>query len=97
MGTAWLGGHVKTSEKGLTTEAFAQILAKRLKQAGITERTTLFDFRRTLAGDLLEDGNDIAKVQKILGHDSPKATSDLDRRPDETYQRALQDRSHYSR
>lgn len=85
------GGHIQIGE-GLTTEALAQMLAKRCQQAGIAKRTTWHDFRRTLAGDLLDGGNDVVTVQKILGHSSPVTTSRYDRRPEETRRRALRGR-----
>ena len=58
------GGHVQAGQ-GVTTEALAQMLAKRCEQAGIAKRTTWHDFRRTVAGDLLDNGADVVTVQKI--------------------------------
>lgn len=85
------GGHVWRGQ-GLSTEALAQMLAKRCEQAGIAKRTTWHDFRRTVAGDLLDNGADVVTVQKILGHASPVTTSRYDRRPEETRRRALRGR-----
>jgi site-specific recombinase XerD len=85
------GGHVQRGD-GLTTEALAQMLAKRCQQAGIAKRTSWHDLRRTLAGDLLDNGADVVTVQKILGHASPVTTSRYDRRPEETRRRALRGR-----
>jgi len=85
------GGHVQIGE-GLSTEALAQMLAKRCQAAGIAKRTTWHDFRRTVAGDLLDSGADVVTVQKILGHSSPVTTSRYDRRPDETRRRAMRGR-----
>ncbi len=85
------GGHVQRGE-GLSTEALAQMLAKRCESAGIAKRTTWHDFRRTVAGDLLDNGADVVTVQKILGHASPVTTSRYDRRPEETRRRALRGR-----
>lgn len=84
------GGHVQHGA-GLSTEALAQMLAKRAKAAGITKPLTWHDFRRTVAGELLE-ATDIVTVQKILGHVSPSTTARYDRRPDEARRRALQSR-----
>ena len=47
------------------------------------------DARRTLAGELLDHGADLATVQKILGHASPVTTAAYDRRPEETRRKAL--------
>lgn len=82
------GGHVQTGH-GLTTEALAQMLKKRAAASGITKTVTWHDFRRTLAGELLEVV-DISTVQKVLGHASPATTARYDRRPDEVRRRALQ-------
>lgn len=85
------GGHVWQGH-GLSTEALAQILAKRCAAAGIAKRTTWLDFRRTVVGDLLDNGTDVVTVQKILGHASPATTSRYDRRTHETRRRALRGR-----
>lgn len=85
------GGHVARGA-GLSTEALAQMLAKRCAEAGIVRRMTWHDLRRTLAGDLLDNGADVVTVQRILGHASPVTTSRYDRRPDETRRRALRGR-----
>jgi len=44
---------------------------------------------RPPAGSLLDNGVDLAAVQKILGHASPVTTSAYDRRPEETRRKAL--------
>lgn len=85
------GGHIQIGD-GLTTEALAQMLTKRCQLAGIAKRTTWHDFRRTVAGELLDNGADVVTVQKILGHASPVTTSRYDRRPDETRRRAMRGR-----
>jgi len=85
------GGHVQRGA-GVSTEALAQMLAKRCRQAGIAKRTSWHDLRRTVAGDLLDNGADVVTVQKILGHASPVTTSRYDRRPEETRRKALRGR-----
>lgn len=74
---------------GLSDEALAQMLEKRRQAAGLTQRLTWHDFRRTFAGTLLDNGADLVTVQKLMGHSSPITTSNYDRRGDETKRRAV--------
>lgn len=74
---------------GLTPEGLVNILATRCLNAAIGERTTWHDFRRTFAGNLLENGVDLATTQRLMGHSSPITTSSYDRRPDETRREAV--------
>ena len=76
-----LAGHA------VSDEALAQMLAKRAEQAGVSN-LTWHDFRRTFAGNLLDNGNDLVTVQKLMGHSSPTTTSNYDRRGDEVKRRA---------
>jgi len=80
------GGEVL--EHGLSTEALMQMLHKRAAAAGV-EKMNWHDARRTLAGNLLDAGVDLATVQRILGHASPVTTSGYDRRPEEVRRKAL--------
>lgn len=74
---------------GLSDEALAKMLSKRAAQAGITTPMTWHDFRRSFAGNLLDNGHDLVTVQKLMGHSSPVTTSNYDRRPDEAQRRAV--------
>lgn len=81
------GGNIQFGH-GVSDEAIAQMLAKRMGQAGVSN-LTWHDFRRTFAGNLLDDGNDISTVQKLMGHSSPVTTSNYDRRGEDTKRKAL--------
>jgi site-specific recombinase XerD len=81
------GGSI-VSGRALTGEALAYVLEKRSKEAGLAEHVSWHDFRRTFAGNLLDQGVDLVTVQKLLGHTSPTTTSNYDRRGDETKRRA---------
>jgi site-specific recombinase XerD len=76
-------------DHGLGTQSLQEMLEKRAMQAGIAQGIGWHDARRTLAGTLLDNGIDLATVQKILGHSSPVTTAAYDRRPEETRRRAL--------
>lgn len=81
------GGNIQAGH-GVSDEAIAQMLTKRMTQAGVSN-LTWHDFRRTFAGNLLDDGNDLSTVQKLMGHSSPVTTSNYDRRGEDTKRRAL--------
>ena len=75
-------------EHGIGPKAMEERLLKRAAAAGVAD-LGWHDFRRTLAGKLLDEGADLATVQRILGHSSPVTTSAYDRRPEETRRKAL--------
>ena len=79
-------GRMHTSE-GLTPQAINIALDKRIESAGIAGLTP-HDLRRTLAGDLLDNGADIATVARLLGHSSVTTTQRYDRRDNRAVQRA---------
>jgi site-specific recombinase XerD len=80
------GGHVAKG-KGMSDEALAQMLDKRATEARVSN-LTWHDFRRTFAGNLLDNGSDLVTVQKLMGHSSPTTTANYDRRGEETKRRA---------
>jgi site-specific recombinase XerD len=71
---------------GISDDALAQMLEKRRIQAGL-RRLTWHDFRRTFAGNLLDKGNDLVTVQKLMGHASPTTTAGYDRRGEDAKRR----------
>jgi site-specific recombinase XerD len=76
-------------DRRLSEEGLAIILRKRASEAALSEPITWHDFRRTFAGNLLDQGVDLVTVQKLLGHSSPTTTSNYDRRGEETKRRAV--------
>jgi integrase len=56
-------------------------------QAGL-RGLTWHGLRRTFAGNLLGNGNDLVPVQKPMGHASPTTTAAYDRRGEEVKRRA---------
>lgn len=73
--------------KGLTDQAVYNILSSRANAAGV-KRFTPHDLRRTFAGDMLDAGEDISTVQKIMGHSSANTTVGYDRRDSRTRKKA---------
>lgn len=72
----------------LSGEAMRLILRKRVILSGIPD-LTWHDFRRSFAGNLLDNGQDLVTVQKLMGHSSPITTSNYDRRGDEVLRKAV--------
>jgi site-specific recombinase XerD len=75
-------------ERGLSGQAVADLLARRTALGGVAPCSP-HDLRRTVAGDLLDTGADLATVQRLLGHASPATTSRYDRRADRSTSRAV--------
>ncbi|MEV0584302.1 tyrosine-type recombinase/integrase [Nonomuraea sp. NPDC050310] len=72
----------------LSGQGIADILARRLGEAGAPRRTA-HDFRRTFIGELLDAGVDLATAQALVGHSSPATTARYDRRPERTRREAV--------
>ncbi|MEV8634214.1 tyrosine-type recombinase/integrase [Streptosporangium sp. NPDC051023] len=78
----------ETGPAAMTGQAIADVLAKRLAQAGAAPRTP-HDFRRTFIGELLDAGVDLATAQALVGHSSPATTARYDRRPERRRREAV--------
>jgi integrase len=78
----------KLTPRRMTSQAVYNAMRKRGQEAGVTDFSPL-DFRRTLVGDLLDAGADIATVQKIMGHADPGTTARYDRRPESAKRKAM--------
>ncbi|WP_326822513.1 tyrosine-type recombinase/integrase [Streptosporangium sp. NBC_01756] len=84
-------GRLRTRDGGpaaMTGQAIADILARRLAEAGALPRTP-HDFRRTFIGELLDAGVDLATAQALVGHSSPATTARYDRRPERRRREAV--------
>jgi len=71
----------------MAAQSIYDMLKKRAESAKI-KNFSPHDLRRTLAGDLLDEGVDIVTVSKILGHSSVTTTGRYDRRGEEVKKKA---------
>lgn len=72
-------GHKIKHDQHLSGEALRLVLESRISEARLNP-LTWHDFRRTFAGNLLDNGQDLATVQRLMGHSDPATTSSYDRR-----------------
>lgn len=86
-----VGADGKEYTEPMTSQSVYNMLAKRGKAAKLGKFTP-HDLRRTLVGDLLDDGVDIATVAKIVGHSDVATTQRYDRRPKEVIKKAARNR-----
>lgn len=80
------GGNVQFGH-GVSDTALVKMLEKRRAQASV-KSLSWHDFRRTFAGNLLDNGYDLVTVQKLMGHSSPTTTAGYDRRGEEVRRKA---------
>lgn len=74
----------------LSDQAIYHIIDKRAKEAGLINKTTPHDMRRTFVSDLLDGGVDLATVSKMAGHDDTNTTRRYDRRSSKVMQDAVE-------
>ncbi len=79
------GGAVQL--RGMTSQGIYSALLKRAGEAHVSHFSP-HDLRRTMIGDLLEAGADLATVQKLAGHASVTTTAAYDRRGEAAKQKA---------
>lgn len=81
------GGRIEM--RHMCPDAVLKIMKRRAPQASV-ESFSPHDFRRTFCSDLLDAGEDIVTVQKLVGHASPATTAKYDRRGEERKRKAVQ-------
>jgi site-specific recombinase XerD len=64
----------------MTPRGIGLVIDHRRRQAGLAPLST-HDFRRTMGGDFLDAGGDLAQLQRLFGHASATTTVGYDRRP----------------
>jgi site-specific recombinase XerD len=74
----------------LSDQSIYYIFDKRAKEAGLINKTTPHDMRRTFVSDLLDGGVDLATVSKMAGHDDTNTTRRYDRRSSKVMQEAVE-------
>ncbi|NLN70826.1 MAG: tyrosine-type recombinase/integrase [Chloroflexi bacterium] len=74
----------------LSDQTIYYLIEKRALQAGLVNKTTPHDMRRTFVSDLLDAGGDLSTVSKMAGHEDPSTTMRYDRRPTRVMQEAVE-------
>lgn len=82
------GGATPTYKRGCAGTANA-VVARRARQAQITEPVTSHDLRRSLVTDLLRI-TDLAATSQIVGHTDARTTLSYDRAPEELMRQAIE-------
>jgi len=76
-------------KKGISQQVAFNVLAKRVKQAGLKDKLTPHDLRRSFATYLLDAGADVFSVQRLMGHAQPQTTMRYDRRDEDAKREAV--------
>jgi integrase len=79
--------HGKIVPTRMSTQAVFAICRRRAEESRVPAFSP-HDLRRSCASDLLDAGEDLATVQRHLGHSSPVVTARYDRRGDAVLKRA---------
>lgn len=79
----------KVEHRHMSSQTIADLLERRRLQAGVALPVKPHDLRRTVIGDLLDHGTDLATAQAIAGHADPRTTSKYDRRALDTKRDAV--------
>jgi len=74
----------------LSDQTIYNLIVKRALQAGLVNKTTPHDMRRTFVSDLLDVGVDLSTVSKMAGHENPSTTMRYDRRSARVMQEAVE-------
>ena len=77
----------RVTQRQMSDQAVLLILRRRAKQAGV-RRLSPHDLRRSFITHMLENGADLAVVQRLAGHRSPMTTAKYDRRGSEAARKA---------
>lgn len=81
------GGNIEY--RHMSSQTIADLLERRRLQAGVALPVKPHDLRRTVIGDLLDNGTDLATAQALAGHADPRTTSRYDRRSLDTKRDAV--------
>ncbi|MGE9809497.1 tyrosine-type recombinase/integrase [Janibacter sp. G1551] len=79
----------KIALQPVTAQTIADLLERRRRRAGLAQPVKPHDLRRTVIGDLLDNGTDLATAQALAGHADPRTTARYDRRPLDTKRDAV--------
>lgn len=74
----------------LSDQTIYHLIDKRALQAGLLQKATPHDMRRTFVSDLLDVGVDLATVSKMAGHEDTNTTKRYDRRSSRVMQEAVE-------
>ena len=66
----------------ISSQSIYKIVIKRIREAGLVNRTTPHDLRRSFVTVMLDKGRDLKVVSDLVGHSSVETTAAYDRRDD---------------
>jgi len=65
----------RSPDRPISTRAIQKVFENAKRKAGIKKPATVHTLRHSFATHLLEAGTDIYRVQKLMGHTTPKTTT----------------------